>query len=160
MSNYKNNIPPERYNMLVEAMDACNYGMSNLPYEDAVKKLHKSIPVPDKNYTVLFGTHGLAATCWDIVSDTKVEEVRKFLASQKKVYKGMKFYVRIFVPIKYGKKAFLGTTAPNLVLWELDKVTDETASHLACQVSAIIGFPLMVVRKKAYKKDSSQRTVF
>ena len=147
-SNYKTNVPPERYNMLVEAMDAMYSGMKGLSYEDAIKKIRKSIyPNDPRDFQILFGDYGVLVSSCDVLSAEKLEEVRAFLASQKKVYRGMKFYVRVFPSITYGKKKKMAVLEPGLILWEFERVSDEIALTLTNQVSAITGIQMTAVKK-------------
>jgi len=138
---------PDRHEILAAAMEASSISMDGFSHEEAAKILYESVKTNEKNYCVSFAAYGIAATCYDVIADTTIEAVRKFLAAQKKIYRGLKVYVRVFAPFKYNKKNYLAVTAPGLILWEIDGVTDEIAEEITRQVSDIVGFPLKTEKK-------------
>lgn len=139
-SKKKNFKVPGREQLLASAMTEACIDMEGLSHEEAAQTLFYTVKTKEKSFKISFADHGIVATCYDVIAEETLEEVRKLLAAKKKEHRGLKVYVRAFATFPYGRKKFLAVTAPGIVLWELNGVTDLEAQDIAENISDIVGF--------------------
>ncbi len=143
-------MTPERvneYNKIMAALQEFEVQAPKLSFRDAVIYMRKNYGAPcdARDRTLKFGTCGIFAADYDVLTAAKLEEVRKYLNLCKKTFRGMKIYIQAFASTNYWGKEFVVLLDPGEAMWEFEGIPFEAAESIAYQVSKIISAPVRVV---------------
>ena len=144
MNKYDN---ADKHQVLLLTMEEFGIWKGELPYREALEKYYNWLNKGIKPVKItLFGEYSFRTVDYELLTASELETLRVLFKSYKpkKLFSGVKMYVKVFACSEYTKKERAAYLKPGEILWEVSGLSLDIVRQMAKHASEKLGIEIQV----------------